>query len=96
MANFIVSYDLIGPLPSHKQMDQHLKKLGTVRKRILATVWYVGYSGNVRQLHNHVRSILGEEDRLIIVEANDAAWTNLLINGRRLLTSWRSNRFRHE
>ena len=44
MSNFIVTYDLNGPRPTHAQIDSHLLALGQdfVRGRILESVWYVG------------------------------------------------------
>jgi hypothetical protein len=40
MANFIVTYDLNGPRPSHKEMDDHLRTLSAARGRVLETVWW--------------------------------------------------------
>ena len=91
MANYIVSYDLNGPHPSHKQMDDHLEKLGVARARILESVWYIGYSGTKKQLLDHIKSILGKEDLLIVVEANSATWTKLLVNDRSLIEAWSAN-----
>jgi hypothetical protein len=45
MANFVVTYDLNGPYPSHKQMDDHLQKIAIRYGRILETVWWVEYAG---------------------------------------------------
>ena len=41
MANYIVSYDLNGPRPSHNEMDEHLEKLGValVDDQSLITAW---------------------------------------------------------
>lgn len=92
MANFIVSYDLNGPRPSHQQMDEHLEKLGVPRGRILETVWYVGHPGSLESLYEHVASILGSEDSLLVVEANEALWANLLVNQESLVSAWNENR----
>lgn len=79
MANFILTYDLNGPLPSHKQMDDHLARVTLARGRILETVWWVSYAGTAEQLRNAVATILGQEDLLLVVEAASAAWTKLLV-----------------
>ncbi len=92
MANFIVSYDLNGPNPSHEQMDNHLDKIGAARGRILETVWYVGFDGTASGLLDHVKSILGPEDLLVVVEAAEAAWTRLLIQDDALLKAWNDHR----
>lgn len=92
MANFIVSYDLNGPAPSHKQMDDHLERLGVERGRILETVWYVAYSGTTADLKAHIMSILRSEDLLLVVEAKEATWTSLLIDSAALVAAWNKNR----
>ena len=79
MANYIITYDLNGPFPSHKQMDEHLAKLTPHRGRILETVWWVNYSGTAEQLRNQISTILGKEDLLLVVQAASAAWTKLLV-----------------
>ena len=91
MANFIVSYDLNGPRPSHEEMDKHLEKLGAARGRILETVWYVGYPGTKQDIVNHVKSILGKEDLLLVVQASSATWTKLLVSDEALIESWTAN-----
>lgn len=91
MANYVVSYDLNGPSPSHKQMDDHLAMIGAARGRILETVWYVGYSGTQNQLLDHLKSILGKEDLIIVVEANSATWTKLLVDNQSLISAWADN-----
>lgn len=82
MANFIVTYDLNGPRPSHKQMDDHLRALGPrfLRGRILETVWYVAGPTTAPLLRDYVNRILGKEDLLLVVEASYAAWTKLLVD----------------
>ncbi len=90
MANFFVSYDLNGPRPSHKEMDDHLAKIGTKRGRVLETVWYVDYPGSTLQLRNHIASILGSEDLLLVIESNNAAWTSLLVDTIALQQAWRN------
>jgi hypothetical protein len=91
MANFLVSYDLNGPHPSHEEMDKHLEKLDVARARILETVWYVGYQGTQAQLLNYIKQILSQEDLLIVVDAKSATWTKLLIDSDSLKEAWRNN-----
>ncbi len=89
MANFIVTYDLNGPRPSHKEMDDHLKRVTANRGRILETVWWVSYSGTAAQLRDQVKTILGKEDLLLVIEAKSAAWTSLLVTDSSLLEAWK-------
>lgn len=79
MANFIITYDLNGPRPSHKEMDDFLSRLVANRGRVLETVWWVDYPGTAAQLRDRLRTILGEEDLLLVIEAKSAAWTELLV-----------------
>ena len=72
-------------------MDEHLEKLGVARGRILETVWYIGYSGTKKQLLDHIKSILGKEDLLIVVEAKSATWTKLLVDDKSLVEAWSAN-----
>ena len=53
-------------------MDKHLATLDASTGRILETVWYVGYPGTLNALYDHVKSILGNEDRLSVAKADDA------------------------
>ena len=80
MANFIVTYDLNGPNPSHKQMDDHLARVGAKRARVLETVWWVDYSGSVVQLRDYLQTILRKEDGLLVLAVSAAAWQSLLVN----------------
>lgn len=88
MANLIVPYDLNGPFPSHQQMDDHLRKLTVKRGRVLETVWWVDYPGTAAQLRDQVKTILGPEDLLLVIEAKSAAWTKLLVSSDRLIQAW--------
>ena len=88
MSNFIITYDLNGPNPSHKEMDDHLRKLTANRGRVLETVWWVSYSGTAAELRDRVKTILGEEDLLLVIEAKSAAWTKLLVTNESLKEAW--------
>ena len=88
MANYFVTYDLNGPHPSHREMDKHLEKLGLLRGRVLETVWYVVYPGTAIQLRDQIASILGKEDLLLVIEAESAAWTKILVDNKSLITAW--------
>ena len=61
MANFVLTYDLNGPRPTHKEMDEFLSRLAVKRGRVLETVWWVDYPGTAVQLRDRVKSILGSE-----------------------------------
>lgn len=88
MTNFIVTYDLNGPSPSHKEMDEFLSKLTANRGRVLETVWWVDYPGTAAQLRDRLKTILGKEDLLLVIEGKSAAWTELLVDGASLKQAW--------
>lgn len=88
MANYLLSYDLNGPKPSHQEMDEFLEKLVANRGRVLETVWWVDYSGTAAQLRDRVKTILGDEDLLMVIEAKSAAWTKLLVTNESLKAAW--------
>ena len=92
MANFIVSYDLNGPYPSHQQMDDHIRQLPCRYGRILETVWYVGFAGTRQGLFDYVRSILSPNDQLLVVDCLDASFVNLLVNQQEFVDAWNANR----
>jgi hypothetical protein len=62
------------------------------RARVLETVWYIGYSGTLPALRDHIKSILGTEDLLLVVEAKEATSTRLLVDTDSLLEAWKANR----
>lgn len=90
MANYIVTYDLNGPTPSHKQMDDLLSRIGAKRARVLETVWWVDYSGTAAQLRTDLQTILHKEDRLLVCACSSAAWQNLLVDAQSLKDAWKS------
>jgi hypothetical protein len=92
MANFIVTYDLNGPRPTHQQMDDHLEAIGATRGRVLETVWYVGGANfTVASLRDHVSTILSGNDLLLVVECSAAAWNGMLIDGGQISAAWDRN-----
>ena len=69
-------------------MDDHLGKLTAKRGRVLETVWWVDYPGTAAQLRDQVKTILGNEDLLMVIEAKSAAWTKLLVQNDALKEAW--------
>lgn len=86
--NYFVSYDLNGRTPTHAEMDAHLKKLGRCVHRVLETVWYVRTSKTLEQLHDYVDSILSANDRVIVIEAVNCRWRNLLVSDVSIQNCW--------
>jgi hypothetical protein len=85
---YIISYDLNGNRPTHAEMDEHLKKKYASRQRILETVWFVCSSGTIASVYEHANAILSGNDRLIVIEASNGVWRNVLGGDQALLTKW--------
>jgi hypothetical protein len=79
MANFSIGYDLNGPLPTHKDVDEHIRKGFTTRGRVLETQWYIAFDGTTAQVRDYMMKILRKEDRLYVTKCTAAAWNNLLV-----------------
>ena len=92
MANYIVSYDLNGSHPTHAEMDKHIETAGWARARILETVWYIGTQASLRQVYDHINSILSKNDQLIVVDAREAIFRNLLVSNESLAAAWEKYR----
>lgn len=81
MPNFVVTYDLNGPRPSHKQMDDLIPTLAATYASVLETVWWLDFPGTAAGLRDRLQTILGQEDFLLVIECKSAAWTRLLVDG---------------
>jgi hypothetical protein len=70
-------------------MDTFLETLVEKRGRVLETVWWVDFPGTAAQLRDRVKTILGSEDLLLVIEAKSATWTNILVQGDSLIEAWK-------
>ena len=80
MSSFLISYDLNGPTPSHKEMDDLIPKVAVRFGRVLETVWWVDFEGTTVQLRDRLLPTLHSEDRLFVCACPNAAWFNLLVS----------------
>ncbi|MEW7007566.1 hypothetical protein [Lentilitoribacter sp. EG35] len=88
MSNMIVSWDLNGSSPSHAEMDKYIGNITADAKRVLETVWWVKYHGTAEQLRDRILSLVSNNDRLLVIEAKDGAWYNVLVANNDLANSW--------
>jgi hypothetical protein len=88
LANYFVSYDLNGARPTHAEMDEHLKKLGKCVHRVLETVWFVPTSTTKEGVYNYANRILSDNDRLLVIDAQDGIWRNLLVSNETMQGCW--------
>lgn len=92
LANFIFTYDLNGSRPTHTEMDEHIKGLGLPCGRILETVWYIAYSGDITTLAGLLEKALSDNDRYVLVDANDLQMRKLLVTHDSLISTFNKNR----
>ena len=88
--NFFFSYDLNGKAPSHADMDKHIRKLPCNVERVLETVWFIHTLWDKSSLYNYLNSILSQNDRVLLVEAEDAVMRNLLVPNQTIQNEWRA------
>jgi hypothetical protein len=89
MANYILSYDLNGAWPTHREIDAHIRASGaTVAARVLETVWYVKSSATIDQLSAYMMQKLSDNDSLLVVEAARSRLQNLLVDGDAFVRAW--------
>ncbi len=86
MANFIVSYDLNGPYPTHNQIDQHICGLRPVfvTARILESVWYIAGPTTDVALRDYLLQVMSPNDRVVVARTPAIAWYNLLVSNQPL------------
>jgi hypothetical protein len=88
MTNYILSYDLNGSVPTHRQMDERIRSTCFQYGRILETVWYIRSAWTLEQMYQHINAILSPNDRVAIVEAEDMCFRNLLVSVASLQGAW--------
>ncbi len=89
MANYIVSYDLNGPVPTHAQIDKHMRSSGAAKVgRVLETVWYLTTPSDLDAVFAYVNRILGINDRVLVVEASNMKMRNLLASNAAIQAAW--------
>jgi hypothetical protein len=86
--NFILTYDLNGPRPSHAEMDRHIAAFAAEYGRILETVWYIRSSATLQQVYDYMNSKLSLNDRIMVIEARNAHVRNLLVPTENLQEAW--------
>jgi hypothetical protein len=88
MKRYFVSYDLNGRTPTHAEMDKHIGRVATEYARVLETVWYVTSPFTLKQLYERLDHNLSANDRILVIEAENAYFRNLLVPSKALQDSW--------
>jgi hypothetical protein len=90
VANYFVAYHLTVKTPSREEdIDEHLQRLGRLCiYRVLEDVWYVKYPGTADQLAQYVDRILSDNERLLVIDANDCRMRNLFVPNPIIQNCW--------
>lgn len=67
MKSFIISYDLIGPNRNYDNLYEAIRAYGTYAK-ITESLWSISSSSNSASIRDNLKSILDENDKLIVME----------------------------
>jgi|GEM_PF-955960 len=91
MPNYFVSYDLNGIFPTHEEMDAHLINISKKAKRVLETVWHINSQKSLDEITDEILGIMSDDDSLLVIEARDIRWSNLLISDSEMRQAWLGN-----
>lgn len=69
-------------------MDAHLSIHAANCGQLLPDVWWVDYGGSAAALRNWVQKLLAPDHLLVVVEAKNAAWSEILVDGDVLAHAW--------
>ena len=78
MANYILTYDLFGRVPSHGEVQDHIGKAGFQEyAKILDDGWYIGTPHPLTEVHEYIMQIFSDNDRIALIEVKAAKLENL-------------------
>ena len=67
MKNFVISYDLIGPNRDYDNLYNAIKDYGSYA-RVTESFWIVNTNSTSSSIRDNLKSILDENDKLIVLE----------------------------
>ncbi|MEO5336594.1 MAG: hypothetical protein H7841_06855 [Magnetospirillum sp. WYHS-4] len=79
MQQFIVCFDLAGKKPSVSEVEHRidaLKAAGTAK--LLDRVWLIKSRMSGEQIYEHLNSVMGTADRLLVAESPSGTYRDLL------------------
>ena len=80
MANYIITYDLYGRVPTYAQINAHIAEAGFKEfAKILEDGWYIGTPHNITIVHDYFMKIFSDNDRVAIIEIKRAKLENLQV-----------------
>lgn len=84
--NLFVSYDLDQPGQNYPRVEAAIKQLG-VAVKVHMSLYYVKSQYTSEQACQHVQKAIDRNDRLIVIDANNAHWMNPLTGSAQVMQS---------
>lgn len=79
MQNYLICYDINGSKPTVTEMEHRIGALQTAgMAKLLDRVWAIKSPMTGEQIYEHLNSVLGGGDRLLVTEAPAATYRDLL------------------
>ncbi|MFE2773845.1 hypothetical protein [Microbacterium resistens] len=73
MANYLVSYDLVGPKRDYDKITKHMLTY-TPRMKPLESVWIVGSNKTAGEVRDDVKKHVDPNDMVLVIEVRDLSW----------------------
>lgn len=90
MAHYIVAFDVMGGSPEVEAVTKRIQALGAeTAHQMLNTVWYLKTDKSCEAIYEHVNTVLGAKDRVLVVEAKTANFRDLLTRDDKIRHDWK-------
>jgi hypothetical protein len=77
--NFFIAYDLDSPGQNYAKIEQAIHQCGAAVK-VQLSLFYVKSPNSKSEILEHCLKSMDGNDRLIVIEANDAIWQNCFVD----------------
>lgn len=67
MKSFVISYDLIGPNRNYDSLYEAIRNYGSYAK-VTESLWIISSNSNSASIRDNLKSVLDENDKLIVLE----------------------------
>jgi hypothetical protein len=87
--NLVISYDLDRPGQNYAKIDTAIKALAPNGwAKLNLSVWYVHTVYSMSQVYEKLKAVIDGNDRLVVVQANNAQAYNPLCNWNFVIDHW--------
>lgn len=87
MNNLFIAYDLDKPGQNYAGVEQAIKSLGAWA-HVQLSVWYVRSQYDCQTAAQFIRKQMDTNDRLIVIDALNAYWYNLIAESNFIQSQW--------